>query len=163
RSNAVEVVAMGQSGFGTASELMRWREFGAAYDPDLVLLAFFAGNDVRDNSRRLSGDAPAFYFSLDAAGDLHLDRSLGEALERDRAQGGLGAWLLEHPRLAGLVSDRLDLLRLGRGAARAAHRAGDGAVALPERDDRNVYLEDAGPAWSDAWRVTGALLDRFAR
>jgi lysophospholipase L1-like esterase len=168
RSDAIEVVAMGQSGFGTASELMRWREFGAAYDPDLVLLAFYAGNDVRDDSRHLSDDAPAFYFTLDDRGALRLDRSVMEALERSRAQGGPGAWLLEHSRLAGLVSDRLDLLRLGRRAARDARRAavsgagGGLAAAIPERDARNVYLEDASPAWEEAWRVTEALIGRLA-
>jgi lysophospholipase L1-like esterase len=167
-SDAIEVVAMGQSGFGTASELMRWREFGAAYDADLVILAFYAGNDVRDDSRPLSGDAPAFYFTLDARGALQLDRSRMEALERSRARGGAGAWLLEHSRLAGLVSDRLDLLRLGRRAARDARRAavsgagGGLAAAIPERDERNVYLADPSVAWEEAWRVTDALIGRLA-
>jgi lysophospholipase L1-like esterase len=168
-SDAIEVVAMGQSGFGTASELMRWREFGAAYDPDLVLLAFYAGNDVRDDSRRLSGGAPAFYFTLDAGGGLRLDRCGLLALERSRAQGGLTAWLLEHSRLAGLVSDRLDLLRLGRRRAvqearlAAVSGVGGGLTAgLPEPDDRNVYLENPSPVWEEAWRVTDALIGRLA-
>ena len=166
--DAIEVLAMGQSGFGTASELMRWREFGAAYDPDLVVLAFFAGNDVRDNSRRLSGEVPAFYFTLDPEGSLRLDRGPMEALERRRSEGGLSAWCVENSRLAGLVSERLDLLRLGRRAARDARRAkaladaGGDAPALAERDDRNVYLEDAGPLWRDAWKVTEALVGRLA-
>src|SRR5919108_559664 len=43
-----EVINLGQSGFGTADEYMRYVNFGAKYDPDLVILAFLTGNDFRD-------------------------------------------------------------------------------------------------------------------
>jgi lysophospholipase L1-like esterase len=168
-----EVLAMGQSGFGTASELMRYLDFGAAYAPDVVLLAFYAGNDVRDNSRRLSGDAPAFYFTLGADGALVPDRSRIEALERARAETGFMDWLQDQSQLAALVSDRLTLLRLARRAARQRRdapaspaRGGPSAAAPPPpalEDEENVYSEDAGPAWRQAWDVTEAILDRLAR
>ena len=139
-----EVLAMGQSGFGTASELMRYLDFGAAYSPDVVLLAFYAGNDVRDNSRRLSRDATAFYFTLGPDGTLALDRSRLEALERARADAGFMDWLQDRSQLAALVSDRLTLLRMARRAARTRRApASPGAPAL--EDDENVYSEDAGP------------------
>ncbi|HZN04783.1 MAG TPA: SGNH/GDSL hydrolase family protein [Candidatus Polarisedimenticolia bacterium] len=164
---SIEVLAMGQSGFGTASELMRYLEFGAAYRPDVVLLAFYAGNDVRDNSRLLSEDAPAFYYTLDQDGTLRLDRSCMEALERERASQGLAGWLQDESRLVSLVSERLYLWRharrSARGAAAPSHAvAGRGSAPVDPRDDANVYLEDAGPAWREAWEVTGALLERFA-
>lgn len=149
-SGAVEVLAMGQSGFGTASELMRYLDFGADYRPDVVLLAFYAGNDVRDNSRLLSGDAPAFYFSRDPDGALRLDRSRIEALERARDSATLADRLRSVSDLFALVSERLYLLRQGR---RAAGGAGG---------DLDVYREDAGPAWREAWDVTEAILARLA-
>jgi len=169
-----EVLAMGQSGFGTASELMRYVDFGAAYDPDVVLLAFFAGNDVRDNSVLLNGDAPEFFFTLGADGALVLDRSRIEALERARAAPGFFDRLEDWSELADLVSDRLTLLRLER---RARLRAAADAAApaklhtppeaptLPPaavHDDANVYAEDAGAPWRDAWSVTEAILGRLA-
>ena len=164
---SVEVLAMGQSGFGTASEVMRSLDFGAAYGPDVVLLAFYAGNDVRDNSRLLSADAPAFYFTLDPDGALRLDRSLIEALERARASPNLADRLRNESQLCALVYERLYLWRRARrarnaaDAPRAAAGAGPGVTADP-RDDAHVYLEDAGPAWVDAWAVTAALVDRLA-
>jgi hypothetical protein len=161
---ATEVLAMGQSGFGTASELMRYLDFGAAYAPDVVLLAFYAGNDVRDNSRLLSGDAPDFHFTLDATGSLRLDRSGIEALERARAASGWVEWLRDRSDLAALVSERLYLFRKARLAGRPA--PSDASVApggIPDdRDDANVYREEAGPPWHDAWDVTLALLARLA-
>lgn len=73
------VVNLGVGGFGT---VQAWRQFaarGAAYAPDLVLLGFYAENDVYNNSAELSramwGEYNARYFSVpyvarDATGAL---------------------------------------------------------------------------------------------
>src|SRR5262249_33075909 len=47
----IETVNFGVSGYGTADELLTLRERAWRYQPDMVLLAFFPGNDVRNNSR----------------------------------------------------------------------------------------------------------------
>src|SRR5690349_6428314 len=52
-SKTVEVLNFGVDGYGTAQELLTYRYFAAKYSPDVVLLAFFAENDVRNNSRDL--------------------------------------------------------------------------------------------------------------
>ena len=49
----VEVMSMGISGFNTLQEYLSFELFGQQYNPDLVLLAFFAVNDVQDNSREM--------------------------------------------------------------------------------------------------------------
>lgn len=46
---AFEVINMGHFGLGTTQEYLTYIEEGARYDPDLVLLGFYAGNDVVDN------------------------------------------------------------------------------------------------------------------
>ena len=46
----VEVLNFGVSGYGTAQELLMLRHYVWQYQPDLVLLAFFPGNDLRNNS-----------------------------------------------------------------------------------------------------------------
>jgi hypothetical protein len=53
----VEVMNFGVSGFGTTQELLTYREYARKYEPDFVLLAFFPGNDLRDNLRSLSESA----------------------------------------------------------------------------------------------------------
>lgn len=54
RPRNVEVIALGVRNYGTVAEYVALLEEGRRYEPDLVLLAFFALNDVHNNSRALS-------------------------------------------------------------------------------------------------------------
>jgi hypothetical protein len=49
----VEVINFGVPSYGTDQEYLSLREFGLAYRPDLVLLAFYGQNDVSDNYSKL--------------------------------------------------------------------------------------------------------------
>ncbi|RME76137.1 MAG: hypothetical protein D6784_06510 [Chloroflexi bacterium] len=44
-----EVISAGVGGWGTGQQLMYYRTEGRRYRPDMVLLMFFLGNDVKDN------------------------------------------------------------------------------------------------------------------
>ena len=46
----IEVMNLGVGGYGTLQEYLAFRDIGRLYGPDLVLLGFYAGNDVRNNS-----------------------------------------------------------------------------------------------------------------
>jgi len=52
----IETVNFGVSGYGTAHELLMLQNRVWQYQPDMVLLAFFPGNDVRNNSQALEGE-----------------------------------------------------------------------------------------------------------
>jgi len=54
--NRVEVINFGCDGYGTAQELITLRERVWRYTPDVVVLAVFTGNDIRNNSAVLEGD-----------------------------------------------------------------------------------------------------------
>ena len=58
---------MGVSGYGTASEYLWYREVGRQFHPDVVLLSFYPGNDVRNNSPTLE---PTFRPAYGADGSL---------------------------------------------------------------------------------------------
>jgi len=45
----VEVINAGVVGYGTANQRLYFLDEGYKYQPDLVILAFFAGNDISDN------------------------------------------------------------------------------------------------------------------
>jgi hypothetical protein len=64
-----EVMNFGVSSGSTASELIVYRELVREYDPDLVICAYFVGNDFADNSRELSF-ALRPYFDVDEDGEL---------------------------------------------------------------------------------------------
>ena len=49
----VEVINLGVGGYGTLQELLFWEEEGRRYNPEVVILAVFLGNDLTDNSRAL--------------------------------------------------------------------------------------------------------------
>ena len=48
-----EVIPAGVSGWGTDQQLLWFRKYGVAYQPDLVVLAFFPGNDFENNAEAL--------------------------------------------------------------------------------------------------------------
>lgn len=58
-----KVLNFGVSSASTGQELVLYREVVSLYEPDIVILALFVGNDVTDNSRLLTR-APRIYFDL---------------------------------------------------------------------------------------------------
>ncbi len=146
-----EVLNLGQSGFGTADAYMRYLNFGAAYDPDLVILAFFPGNDFRNNSKFLDQGEVRFYFVFDDQGHLVLDHSVWERYEL-----GL-TWprrvyqsLRRTSYVANLLAERLDLLR-------RQMRMSEPSVGPRELDvfsDLNIYLPDLSEPWQEAVDIT---------
>lgn len=50
----LEVLNFGIGGYGTGQALLTYELDARRFEPDLVLLGFFAGNDVRENSKALS-------------------------------------------------------------------------------------------------------------
>ena len=51
---AVEVMNYGIGGYSTTQSLLAYERDARRFQPDLVLLGFFPGNDIRENSRALS-------------------------------------------------------------------------------------------------------------
>ena len=49
----LEVVNLGVGGYGTLQQYLLYREVGQSYEPSLVLLGFYGGNDISNNSQAL--------------------------------------------------------------------------------------------------------------
>jgi hypothetical protein len=107
-----EVLNLGQSGFGTAEEYMRYIHFGVQYSPDLVILALLTGNDFLDNSRVLSSGGHEFYFVIDKNRNLVLGRYVIDDYQRNLTlPKRLFQNLKRKSYLASLISERLYPLR----------------------------------------------------
>lgn len=157
----VEVISMGVSGYGTASQYLYYGAAGRAFAPDIVLLSFYPGNDVRNNSPSLEPTLRPEY-----AADGTLLRVGGGAAAR-RRRGLLGSSaaftyvrkmvVTRQPELAA----RLTRLGLLDGGALRPVPLVDGIPV-----DYWVYAADPPPAWRDAWerteRLLGALRDAVA-
>lgn len=156
KARSVEAINFGVSGYGTAQELLTLRHLALDYDPQLVVLALYSGNDLADDSRQLSGDPRRPYFTLGDDGTLALDDSFRDSgAHRVRTIPGMG--------LAYFVAGHSRLLQLAavlRGRVRHAPPAPPtpGGEPRPAPDDA-VYLDPPPDrTWLRAWAVTEALV-----
>lgn len=161
-NSQIEVLSFGVSGFSTARELILLQKHVWQYSPDVVVLQFTTGNDIRDNSRTLNAypkeALPYFVFQN---GKLTLDDSLLAARNKTltfRLQrsfvGRRFNWIQNHLRLLGLVYTVREAYQSSKVPERMKPLTHQGERGL----DSEVYAEPASPEWDDAWRVTEALL-----
>lgn len=141
-----EVINAGAVGYGTGQEYLLLRHEGLRYQPDVVVLLFFSGNDVADNSQQLDY-APIRtlkpYFELVPNGSL---RQLPFALPdlSDSQPGQLRRWL----RQRSLLFNKLDPDELGKVAGDRGYVT---SILAP-------YADQGSPDLDAAWNVTEALL-----
>jgi lysophospholipase L1-like esterase len=159
---SVETLDFGVSGYGTAQELLTLDDRAWRYDPDIVLLTVYTGNDIRNNYRPLEQDPLRPYFTLED-GRLRLDDAFRrEAAFRFRRGplGRLAYFGLDHSRLLQLVKRAQVALATRRVAAR--QHAVEGNEVLGELGlDNAVYSPPADDDWRQAWAVTEALVRRM--
>ena len=138
-----EVIAIGQGNSGQEAELGWLRTYGPRYRPDLVLLVFFCGNDVMENSPVTYGKARAFadfYLAVVAPRKIALYKRL---------------FAVRSSRLNGFVAERVATfysmhMNLFHADVTREQLAGP---------DVEVYRTPPAPEWEEAWRRTAALLD----
>src|SRR3954467_3177676 len=155
----IETINFGVSGYGTGHEYLTLHERVWQYAPDMVLLAFFPGNDVRNNSKALEGEKGRAYFSL-KDGKLFLDgafRSDPEFVAKQRIASHRA--LLQESRIYQLMRR----VRAGN-IAQHFHNA-PVAAALAAGDkltepglDEQVFHEPREAEWRDAWDITDRLV-----
>jgi hypothetical protein len=154
----VEVLNFGVSGYGTGQELLQLKKRAWKYDPDIVLLAFYPGNDVVNNHRELNPSiepeqSPYFRFVNDR---LVLDESYRQ-LSRLRPGAlrfqSLRATLINHIRLLQLASQ-----------VRNSFHARSAQQAIPiARIEEQMLAPPNDPKLIDAWKVTEALVVEIHR
>lgn len=157
----IEVMGAGVSGYGTTSELLYFEREGKRYKPDLVVLAFYPGNDVKNNSPTLEDKLKPAYTT-----DGALQKVIGDA-PRKRLHG----WRALLARSAAYHYVRKVLLTQHPQVADVLVRHGllqrDIIPTAPERDgvpvDYGVYASTLTPEWQEAWEHTAHLLGELQR
>lgn len=171
-----EVVNFGVSGYGTAQESLMLRYRVWPYDPDMVILTFLSGNDVRNNSRALERDEFRPYFRI-ANGRLVPDFTFRESFGFRLRQTDAARWLYRlrsssrilqvfgeaMGRINALVAQVASRKFESQDAHAADHTESDSVAT--EWDgyaeaglDSQVYHEPRDPVWKEAWEVTEGLL-----
>src|SRR5271165_1064174 len=150
----IEVISLAVNGYGTAQEYLTLKERGLKFQPDLVLLALFTGNDFTDNFKALGHHRDRPYFAL-RDGRLVLDQIAGDApgFAARQRWGELRHRLLEPIRLVQVAQQaqtRLrSMLRYGHPDANRIDQPGL---------DSLVFAPPATREWQEAWAVTEALI-----
>lgn len=155
----IETVNFGVSGYGTGHELLMLRSRVWQYSPDMVLLAFFPGNDVRNNSKALEGEKRP-YFSL-KDGKLFLDsafRDDPEFKEKQRIAEDR-AWLQE-TRLYQLMRrvKAGNIAQHFHNAPIAVAAAAGQKLTEPGLDEQ-VFHAPKDAKWQEAWAITDHLVE----
>jgi len=158
-----EVYNLSAVDYGTTQQLMLLDEYGPRIQPDVVVLAFFTGNDVINNALELAGRSivsrgdPLRPYFVEGTGEsrVHYQQPLLAAL---RARSRLVAEI--ELRLLTLGERyRIDWLWRGPAGPRVIERLRAG---LAPREAYEVFRShDPGHRWESAWRTTFELLRAF--
>jgi hypothetical protein len=146
----IEVIAMGKSGMGTLEELLWYRTEGRRYRPDLVICAFYIGNDFRDNSRELTrragGSVMRPFLEADGGVDTQFVNSRGFRFHAAVVP------LMRRSRVATLLMRTIEKIRKGSRSTGLERQ-------FPL--DLNVFRSRYDTAWTQAAETTVKLLSLF--
>lgn len=152
----VEVINFGVRGYGTAQQLIALRQQVWNYDPDVVILAFFVGNDLINNSPILEYNKyrPFFVFR---DGELVEDMSFRDLTPKEVNSSALTtvdklpAWLVNNSRILQVakkveVDNKLRRLSVEYNVLVA-----------------NNFKNPPDATWEEAWEVTEGLIGLMAK
>jgi len=157
-----QVLDFGVSGYGTGQELLTLREQVWRYSPDIVMLAFFAGNDVSDNSAALDTESWLNAEKCRPHYELRGDRLTED--DEFRALPLPSLWC--HSVFA---LNRLTIMDYIGEPAVMIHRYTSQPPAkadVPGHEpglDDEIYGPPSSPQWREAWTVTEDLIAEMNR
>ncbi|MBN2105969.1 MAG: SGNH/GDSL hydrolase family protein [Deltaproteobacteria bacterium] len=179
-----EVLNFGVAGYATVQELLTLRSRVWDFQPDMVLLAFLSGNDVRDNHPSLC-PAPSRPFFVLQDSSLSLDTALLQSYSFRFKSSSLYAGtvkVLDCFRLYQFIKKAQRDFFVRRHAAPLPKRQpqtgaepsplaqkpdpAEPAGTQPGPDiglDNHIYLPPQSKEWEEAWRITEALLAQMRR
>ena len=153
----VDVINAGVAAYGTGQEYLLLDQIGERYQPDLVVLLFFVGNDLTNNNYRLElweSDlrlALKPYFDVTADGALRLIHGPPPA-----PREGLRYFMRDHSLLFNVVETGV-YNKLGQNYPREQLEA-IGGLRTPLT---GLYDTQPDDEWLRAWRISEALLARI--
>ena len=154
-----EVINCGVSGYGTAQQLLLLQNYVLPLKPDIVLLAVFPENDIRNNSRVLDTAETRPYFTIASDGSLIADMSFRTSQQ----------WLVgnsSYERIKASIINRSRILQLAQQMRKptpeptAAKPDVKSQLMASVKDNWYIYRDPGtGPSSeASAWQVTDRLL-----
>ena len=148
KGKRVEAMNFGVDGYGTAQELITLQRKVWAYSPDIVVLAIFLGNDVRNNSVVLEGDQCRPFWTYD--GDRM--KLTGPFIDKPSFK----LWCMARfdyrdLRLLDLFTNSWEIVKGG-------HSGPTADQPVERAINYSIYTPPTEKSWQDAWRVTEGLI-----
>lgn len=139
-----EVLNFGVSGASTGQELVLYREVVSKYDPDLVICAYFVGNDFSDNCDWLSWH-PRIYLDTDADSNLVV-----KPFSKKRKK--MTAWLNRYSRFYVWQKHRVQ---------QAIKSAESSEKLFKIREGQLIFMDKNTPELNKAWQLNERLIKQF--
>jgi hypothetical protein len=148
KGRRVEALNFGVDGYGTAQELITLQRKVWPYSPDIVVLAVFLGNDIRNNSVTLEGDQCRPFY-------VYRDNRLVPAGPFFDSKA-FRLWCMTRfsyrdMQLLGLFDNAWTILWERPQSPTSQH-------PIERAINYNIYKPPADQAWRDAWQVTEGLI-----
>lgn len=154
----VEVINFGISGYGTGRELIQLRKRVWKYNPDLVILAFLTGNDIRNNLRELEQDDSLPYV-LYKKRQFVIDNSFRKiANENGRGRfSKIKNLLTDYSNVFQLLNEARIRIKQKNKIDKQINQS-EGTSFGENGLDNLIYKEPRQKAWKRAWFITERLL-----
>jgi hypothetical protein len=158
-----EVLNLGVSGYGTAQEYLLLQHAIDSFHPNLIMLVFYAGNDVADNVRLLSleGQRARPYFVEAPSENLRLDVSFRDS---DAFRKAVSSDWQKRLINTSYLLQALKQFHLGKSiwplsrALQAAHDKGLDEQGLFVPEFPQLFSPPSDEIWKSAWSITEKLL-----
>ncbi|MGA1622534.1 MAG: SGNH/GDSL hydrolase family protein [Synechocystis sp.] len=158
----VEVINFGVGDYGTTQAYMTLKHQALSYQPDLVLLALFTGNDLVNNSQALSpGDRLSpFWQPVDGQWQMNMDfKDTDTYRRRDSFARRFVFGLINHSRLLQVLNEAKRVLVTRQTLTTQSSEQTD---IIPALDfDVNLYQDPTSPPWQLAWSATESLIAKI--
>jgi hypothetical protein len=148
KGKRLEALNFGVDGYGTAQELFTLQRKVWSYQPNIVVLAIFLGNDIRNNSVVLEGDQCRPFFDYEH-GQLRLTGPFEDS-------SSFKLWCMARfdyrdLRLLDLFTNTWEIVRGGRSGPTPDH-------PVERAINYSIYSPPTEKSWQDAWQVTEGLV-----
>jgi hypothetical protein len=155
----VETMNFGCDSYGTAQELATLRRYVWKYSPDIVVLTFFPGNDLRNNSIKLEWHFCQPFYLLQGDQLMLGGPFIDSAVFRTKCQ-----IKFESRRLAVLnvLGNAFTQIRAEAKAKKSGHSGHESKIAFGSVElglDDDIYKAPQDQVWQNAWSVTEKLLE----
>ena len=139
-----EVLNFGVSSGNTAQELVSYRKVATKYDPDMVICAYYIGNDFADNCSWLDTN-PRIHMAIDEDGRLYV-KPFSPTRKR------LSMWLNRHSRFYVWQKQKLRMATWNIAESGRFYRVRGGPLIFMNKDEDRL---------NSAWILNGRIIQAF--